>query len=381
MPTVHGTDDALVEMLRLCARLPGHARLDQVRGAASQVPWQEFPSAADAHGLAPLARVHLSEAGVSTEVEVQQHLTGLAMHHRSANAIRFTILGEILEAFEAASIRVLVLKGAALAHILYPSPSLRPLSDIDLLVAPDQAGKAQATLASLGFAAAQRPTGRRFVGHHHLPPAFMIRDCLFVQVEIHTDAMSRDTPGSLTLDGSYDRRQAFTVGGRTAYALGHLEMLHHLARHTAERASLLRLIWVTDVVAYATRFRTEIDWPEVRRHYPFVLNALSLLHLVTPLPAELLDEVPRQRPGLVGAGVAYRPLSEIVRSHRPVGAIVRELFGPNEWWVRFYYGAVSTSSYLRYVLIVHPVRVAWWFARRAVAWLQWNHMVKPGNGD
>lgn len=368
-----GNDDALTGLLRACARLPDDARLDQIRVFADSVAWPEFPAAAEAHGLVPLAHAHLTRAGVSLPVDIQQQLFGLATQHRTANAARFEVLGEILGAFEAASIRVLVLKGAALAHILYPSPALRPLSDIDLLVEPGQTGHAQAVLASLGFAAEQQPTDRRFVGHHHLPPALLLRNGRFVQVEIHRDALSADSPGSLTLnERSYDRRQRFAIGERTAFAFGHEEMLHHLTRHAAERASLFRLMWVTDIVAYATRFHAEIDWPELRRRDPFVINALSLLHLVTPLPPQVLAEVPVPRPGIPGAGTAFRPLREIVRLDRPAAAVIHELLVPGEWWVRYYYGARSTPSFVWHLWIGHPARMAWWFARRAVTWVRWR---------
>jgi hypothetical protein len=327
---------------------------------------------AEAHGLVPLSRLHLNQAGAVVPVDVQQQLFGLATQHQVANTQRFAILRDILDAFEAASIRVLALKGAALAHILYPSPGLRPLSDLDLLVDPPEAAQAQAVLAGMGFDAKSQPTDRRFVGHHHLPPALLLRDGQFVQVEIHTDALSSDTPGSLTLGRCWDRRQAFDVGGRTGYAFGHADMLEHLARHAAERASLFRLIWVADIVGYATRFRDDIDWTELRRRSPFVINALSLLHQVTPLPPELLEEVPLPRSSAAGAGRAFRPLKEIVQSRRPARDILRELFVPDEWWVRFYYGATSSSSCFWHRWVVHPSRVVWWFARRGVAWVRFR---------
>ena len=311
-------------------------------------------------------------------LDVQQRLFGQAALHRNANATRFDFLGRILDAFEAASIRVLVLKGSALAHILYPSPGLRPISDIDLLVDGRDADRAQSELRSMGFDAPNQPTDRRFVGHQHLPPAILVRNGVYVQIEIHRDALSSDTPGSMRLEQTYDRRQAFAVGGRTAYAFGHEDMLHHLVRHAAERSSLFRLIWVTDIVAYATRFRAEIDWAELRRRYPFVLNALSLLHLVTPLPAEVLEEVPAPRQGMSGAGTSFRPLNEIVRTNRPAPVILRELVSPGEWWVRFYYGAESRASFLWHLWIEHPARVAWWFARRGLSWMRWRVM-EPGS--
>src|SRR6185436_17789923 len=98
-----------------------------------------------------------------------------------------------------------------------------------------------------------------------------------------------------------------------------LDMLHHLTRNAAERASLFRLILAADIVSYAARFHAEIDWPALRRQSPFVLNALGLLHLVTPLPPSVLQHVPVPAEGMSGAGSSYRPLKEIVR-RRPVRA-------------------------------------------------------------
>jgi len=370
---VPGNDDTLTELLRACAGLPENVSAHQIRELTARVRWQEVPDAAEAHGLSPLVHHHLAHAGVAPPLEVQQQLFGLATRHRTANSARFAVLVRILDAFDAASIRVLVLKGAALAHILYPAPALRPLSDIDLLVEPGQTEHAQAVLASLGFAADPRPPDQRFVGHHHLPPAVMVQEGIFIQVEIHRDALSADTPGSLTLnEQSYTRRQTFTIGGRPAFAFGHEEMLHHLTRHAAERASLFRLMWVTDIVTYAARFHAEIDWPELRRRNPFVINALSLLHLVTPLPPQLLAEVPVPRPGIAGVGTAFRPLAEIVRPDRTAGAVLHELLAPGEWWVRFYYGARSPLSYAWHLWVGHPARMAWWFGRRAVTWVRWR---------
>jgi len=64
-----------------------------------------------------------------------------ARRQRHAGAlVRWTIvldhLGEALEALRAAAVRCLVLKGAALALVHYPSPVFREMQDLDLLVAP-----------------------------------------------------------------------------------------------------------------------------------------------------------------------------------------------------------------------------------------------------
>lgn len=58
---------------------------------------------------------------------------------------------EVLDAMGRAGIRTVMLKGAAIARRLYEDPLLRPAGDIDLLVAPSQAGAAAQVLERLGF--------------------------------------------------------------------------------------------------------------------------------------------------------------------------------------------------------------------------------------
>jgi hypothetical protein len=44
-----------------------------------------------------------------------------------------------------------VFKGAALAHIIYPDPACRPMSDLDLWLSADEMPKAQSTLEAIGY--------------------------------------------------------------------------------------------------------------------------------------------------------------------------------------------------------------------------------------
>src|SRR4030095_8143160 len=94
------------------------------------------------------------------------------------------------------SIETLVLKGAALCWMIYPSPALRPMSDVDLLVPRQAAPGGQAALRRLGFYAdrAARRFGRNA---HHLPGAGRSHGPQLISVEIHTDALSRDIRDSI----------------------------------------------------------------------------------------------------------------------------------------------------------------------------------------
>ena len=60
-------------------------------------------------------------------------------------------LGNAAEAFRARDIQTIAVKGADLATNAYPSVALRPMSDIDLCVPPEQGEAAEATLTELGY--------------------------------------------------------------------------------------------------------------------------------------------------------------------------------------------------------------------------------------
>jgi hypothetical protein len=348
------------------------AREALIHSATRVADWRTLPDAAEAHGLAPLVHRHLTEAGVKVPTEIRQQLFGLAELHRETNRVRFRALGEVCDTFAAAGIRVILLKGAALAHLIYPSVGLRPSGDFDLLVDASQAAEAQSVLAELGYSADAFPLDRRLASHHHLPAASKLCDGYFVQIELHTDAFSRDVREALTLACAAVQQQMIDVDGRTLATLGHADMLHHLCRHLAERSSLLRLIWVADVAGYAEKYSREIAWNDLRERHPFVLNALSLLHLITPLPAPVLEHVtPPRGQDIHGVGVTCTPLSDAVQWHRPLAAIAHDLFAPSEWWIRLYYGATDRSSARWCRWVTHPFHVGCWFARRAGAYARW----------
>jgi hypothetical protein len=365
----------VVDLLRAAARVQWEAD-DAERlavAARSVVTWDGVPDAAEAHGLAPLLYRRLSDAGVPISIDARQQLFAASVRHRDANQHRLEVLGQILDAFDRERIRVVVLKGAALANILYEAPGLRPFGDLDLLVEPQDAWRAQTILGSIGFAAPPVPTERRLLSHHHLPLAVRQSGGHIVQVELHTNALSLDSSGSLTMADLSHPVRTFDVAGRSAATLGHIDMLYQLCRHIAERASLLRLIWVADIVGYAARYVSEIPWEELRRRHPFVINALSLLHLVTPLSEPVLTQVePADGSNVAGVGEACRPLAETLRRDRRVRAIAHDLFSPPEWWLRLHYGVAADQSLLWQRRVVHPGRVAYWIARRAMAYARWE---------
>lgn len=67
------------------------------------------------------------------------------------NERRYQDLGELLKAFASEKIPVLINKGAALGEIVYGDIAFRPMSDIDLLVKPQDWPKITGILSDLGY--------------------------------------------------------------------------------------------------------------------------------------------------------------------------------------------------------------------------------------
>jgi hypothetical protein len=324
------------------------------------------PSEAEANHLAPLLSAFLRDHDRNAPDTVVRELQALALRHTAWHRTRTAALLEILDAFDRRSIDTLVLKGAALAWMIYPSPALRPMVDLDLLVPRSRADTAQAALRQLGFDA--RPGRRRFGRNaHHLPVAHRVDRGMSVNVEIHVDALSRDTPSSIATSNLTEPPQPLAIEGTRRLTLGHLDMLRHLTHHLFEPSpsGQVKLVGVVDLVSYACAFHEQIDWRRLTTEFGFVANALGCLHYVAPLPAKLIRFAPSAAapaPGRIGEIV--RPLRSIVMRGRDPAAMLRELFDPPGWWMHSYYNVPPAKSLIPTRVFRHPSRVARWFALR-----------------
>lgn len=378
--------DPIYRLLALCARIQcDAAQLDQIQTAACALPdWSTVPDRAEAHHVAPLVYTHLKAARVSVPPAIWRELQGLYLRHRRANEIRTVALREILIALNAASIPVVVLKGAALSHFLYSEPGLRPHSDLDLLVSPADVLHAQQVVQSLGF---QGPPASS-VTHRHLPPLHRLQDGLNVEVELHQRLLSNYFDNvRAVVRGSFRRREpigtgdnrlpdvsvplrSFDIGDQPAFTLGLEDQLHHLCDHLISHVNVwdyARLIWMADLISLSEHFAHEIDWLRVRRQAPQVINTLALLHWQTPLP----DEV-RHLAGIEigacpdGIGVEFDGWPRVHESRN----MLRRTLWPSEWWLRLRY-ARGAHSLWRERWLRHPLHIGGQVLRALLEKLGW----------
>ncbi len=346
-------------------------RRRQARGDTHH--WRSLADEAEHHGVAPLLEpLIVGLARKTPELvpdETRLAFIALASRHRRAAQAREQCVDRLLAAFAAAGIPLVLLKGAALAHRIYPSPELRAMVDIDVLIDPADADTAVCVTRDLGYGFASAHGSRFAARMHHLPVASTVESGFRISLEIHTDAMSPNQRGSLTLASLTGKLQSFRRGsGPDGLALGHTDMLRHLARHAFEPAHRIRLIHLYDLWRYQARFRDEIDWREVGARFPDVIVILQLVSQVfvtPPAAGHAPDAASVSAPAGVGLGMV--PLAEIASADMAFTGKLAAIFNPPAWWLHGFYGIAPERSLFACRTVRHPLRVMRWMTTRLAA--------------
>jgi hypothetical protein len=214
----------------------------------------------------------------------RQRLTGLAMHAVEEGLVALTDeqMDELLIAqrqqmlhaidlerhllmasrtLETAGVDAIVLKGTALAHGVYPDPSLRPFGDIDLLVRNSRWRDALEILAAAGFRRRYREPRPGFTarfGH-----AALLANDRDIEIDLHRTLVAGPFGEWIQADELFDQTTAFRVGGVDLLRLGNTAALAHACIHAALGYRPPLLLPVRDVAQLC--LSPHIDWDLMRR--------------------------------------------------------------------------------------------------------------------
>jgi Uncharacterised nucleotidyltransferase len=150
---------------------------------------------------------------------------------------------DVFGAFRAASIDGLLLKGPALARLLYGNSEARGYLDIDLMVAPRDLAKARVTLAELGYETAGDALGIRDVGgvaHAETWVAAGPGAMRQLLVELHLWLAGSRAAAPVAWDRLAARRTELELCGQSVPVLNEEGLAMHLALHAAQHGSSYR---------------------------------------------------------------------------------------------------------------------------------------------
>ena len=229
--------------------------------AGGDVDWQRFLALAQVERAVPVVypRLRALVADVMPGAVLDQ-MRRLALVSDFAMLHLESRLNESLRALEPEHVRVMLLKGAALANSAYSGVRQRPMSDLDILVDPSNARLARRLMLANGW--------RDIVGgipehvyerHHHLPPLCDVRSAE-LQLEIHTALFPERQPFAFDARDLWDRARPLGSPSHGVFVPDPIHLLLHACLHFfwshQGRFGVWRMIRDVDAL---TR-RGDLDW-------------------------------------------------------------------------------------------------------------------------
>jgi hypothetical protein len=252
----------------LCAVIRGGPAPDLWRGWFP-ADWGRLVAAAEAHGVAGLLLRALRRDGwpaampEAARTELRARVHAAAGHNMRA----YRALDAVLAAVGPAT-PLVVLKGAAIGPWLYPAPSLRPLTDVDLLAPPAAVDEVAAALRGLGFRPrpSMAPELARAVDPHL---AMVGGPGGAVAVEVHWALLAGSADWrAAPLDWFWARTEPWRPPAGAPAAPAALQLaptaalLYQCAHLVLQHGPYLaRLIWIYDLHLLAASGR--VDWGEL----------------------------------------------------------------------------------------------------------------------
>jgi hypothetical protein len=249
----------------------GEANDDALRSlAAGCVDWQRFLALAQVERAVPVVYPRLrAVVGDHVPAETMDRMRRLALVSDFAMLHLESRMRESLRALEAANLRVLMLKGAALAHTAYPGIRERPMSDLDVLVDPSNAQLARRLMLGTGWRdVAGGVPADVYDRHHHLPPLVDARSPE-LQLEIHTALFPLRQPFALDTSELWRRATPLASTFPHAYVPHPVHALLHACLHFVWSHQARFGVWRTIRDVDALTRTGAVDWND------FVATALA----------------------------------------------------------------------------------------------------------
>ena len=278
--------------------------------------WESLWEAAARHGLAPLLCYRLKEQDALNLApsRIADKLRNSLYLSTQRNVHKFQELGGVLSAFNHAGIRLIPLKGAHLAALVYPDPALRPMGDLDLLVPREQLEEGAEIITGLGYRASRAyQVDDECTRMQHLPP--MNKDG-HSTIEIHWAISKPHYPFMIDQAALWDSAVKTRITAQPAWVLSNENLLMHLALHTSYQHHFNSgLKPFCDIAELLLHHREKIDWGRLTQDAKEWGLAKSLYLTLTMVEDLLQVNVPRAALGALEPGDFNPEVVSVLREH------------------------------------------------------------------
>jgi hypothetical protein len=274
------------------AHLADDPRARALELLACPINWDALLWRARQHNVIPLLYRNISnEDTLNVPATVQATLTEAFRANAFRNMFLRGELARVLRLLTEAGIRVIPLKGIALAELLYGDTAFRACSDIDILVPAGDALQARRILLEQGY---MSPFTEEFFVHHQFGtsadcPLIPQKEASAYLLEVHWTLLQHSSRDAEAVQDLWRRALPHEFFGVPAYSLTPEWQFLYLASHVATH-KWQTLRWIADIHDLCAS--TSIDWPRVRAmagqfELEFVAEStLAVCHALyaTPLP-------------------------------------------------------------------------------------------------
>lgn len=287
-------------------------------------------------------------------------LRGIYRYHWCRNQLLFAELRAIMSALNEVGVEVLLLKGAALVERYYRDPGLRPMSDLDIMVRPEDMGKTFAVLEKLGWAPKVRADIEKIRVHRLIHAVDFLREKngRMLEVDVHWTPLHRSTwPGAEK--AFWANSDSAQINGVECRLLDPTDQLMHVCLHGGAWNVMPPLRWVADACRILQSDAALIVWDrllsQARRHNSQMLLETALTYLYTEFAAPIPESVMRQ---LAARQPTRRERVEHRLQTRQIPAARLDLLLLLEWFNHsraFPHG----DSWARFVSFPNYLKLAW----------------------
>ena len=230
--------------------------------------WLQLLPVLAPHGIIPLLYQLLKKMPnhLSPPHEIMDKMRYAYLMHTAQALREEKQMQEIANLFVEAGVRIIALKGFAMARMVYPGLGTRPGSDLDLLVAPEQMAKARTLFENIGyeggpelFNAESGLYQDEFFGHR--------KNRYFRIIELHWRLHSfLGISQESEVRELFDRAITVKTESVIFEALDIVDaMVHRAINNAYGHDEHMRLIWLYDMVLLAGKLDGSADWRRLQQ--------------------------------------------------------------------------------------------------------------------
>jgi len=280
-----------------------------VEAQRNGLDWDIFLEKARENGVSALVYSRLNEIKEDwpgIPADIFEEFKGDYYLNATKNTLIFEELGKALEAFKKSGLEVIVLKGAALAEMVYGNVALRPMSDVDLLVKEEDMAHADEQLKILGYGPADAAVDEVDFSSTYLTtldyrsleensPSFHIH-WHFVNSTIPNESYIRN----IKIENIWRDAENTEIAGVETLVMAPHHLLIHLSEHSLRVThSLSKLSLLCDINEAVNFYQGRLDWDRlIDETYKFNLDKMVYLSLYfssklldTQIPEDVLSEL------------------------------------------------------------------------------------------